>query len=100
MLAVAVGFEVQMHPTPPEGILTTLTAIFPLPAAVSAFSWYSEWAMTAPFELQSSMSIVTTPMGKAAAIAATNFDPDNTTDVNEALQVILFPCCLSPAKCM
>lgn len=91
MLATAVGFELQLHPTPPEGILNTLTAVFPLPEAVSAMSWYSEWAATAPFELQSAFTVVTTPTGPAAVVAATNFDPDNTTAVNEALQV---SCCM------
>ena len=89
MLVTAVGFELQLHPTPPEGLLTTLTAIFPLPEAVSAMAWYSEWHQTAPFELQSTFSMVTTPMGPAVAIAGTNFDPENSTAVNEAMQVTL-----------
>lgn len=38
MLVTAVGFELQLHPTPPEGLLTTLTAIFPLREAVSAMA--------------------------------------------------------------
>lgn len=87
MLAVAVGFELQMHPTPPDGLLNTLTAVFTLPESVAAMTWYSDWVQTAPFELQSSFAFVTTPMGPVATIGVTNFDPDNSTAVLVAMEV-------------
>ena len=90
MLATAVGFELQMHPTPPEGLLNTLTAVFPLPESVAALAWFSDWVQTAPFELQSSFAFVTAPTGPIATIGVTNFDPDNSTAVLEAMEVILW----------
>lgn len=87
-LVTAVGFELQLHPTPPEGVLTSLTAVFPVPETVSALAWFSDWKDTAPFELQSSLAMLTLPtLGPATVIETTSWDPENSTRVNEAMQV-------------
>lgn len=87
MLAAAVGFELQLHDLPEDGLLQQATAIWPLPAAVEAFQWYSDWKETAPSDLDSGFELVTTPMGQAAVATFTNWDPANSSDVNEAMEV-------------
>ncbi len=88
MLATAVGFELQLHPIAADGILPGVTVIWPLPLAVDAFQWYNDWQEGAPAELTSGMAFATTPMGKVATVSVTNWDPDNNTEVTEALQVM------------
>lgn len=87
MLAAAVGFELQLHALPPDGMLEQATAIWPLPAGVEAFQWYSEWRETAPSTLDSNFEFVTTPMGQAAVVTFTNWDIANSSDVNNAMEV-------------
>lgn len=87
MLAAAVGFELQLHDLPADGLLQQATAIWPLPAAVEAFQWYSDWKETAPPGLDSGFDFATTPMGQAAIVTFTNWDPANSSEVNEAMEV-------------
>ena len=98
LLATAVGFEVQLHPLPADSLVPTLTAVWPLPKGVEAFEWYYQWYASSPKAIQSSYALVTTPAGAAATATATNWDPDNTTESFEAMQVttclVLVPCAL------
>ncbi len=94
MLATAVGFEVVLHPLPSDSMVPTLSAIWPLPLAVEAFQWFNEWHASSPKTIQSSYALVTTPAGAAAAVEALNWDPDNTTESFEAMQV-----CCCPSSC-
>ena len=98
LLATAVGFEVQLHLLPADSLVPTLTAVWPLPKGVEAFEWYYQWYASSPKAIQSSYALVTTPAGAAATATATNWDPDNTTESLEAMQVatclVLVPCAL------
>ena len=87
MLATAVGFELQLHELPPEGLLEQGTAIWPLPAGLDAFQWYNEWKETAPFALETEFATAITPLGPVATVSFTNWDTNNSSDVQEAIQV-------------
>lgn len=87
MLATAVGFELQLHALPEDGMLEQGTAIWPLPAGLGAFQWYSEWKETAPSALETEFATATTPMGAVATVSFTNWDPANSSDVREAIEV-------------
>ena len=88
MLATAVGFVLQLHSLPADGVLEQATAVWPLAAGLEAFQWYSEWRETAPSALETTFATATTKMGQVATVAFTNWDPDNSSDVNEAIEVI------------
>ena len=88
MLATAVGFELQLHSLPADGELEQATAIWPLATGLEAFQWYSEWRETAPSALETTFATATTKMGQVATVAFVNWDPDNSSDVNEAIEVI------------
>ena len=87
MLATAVGFELQLHTLPEGGMLEQGTAIWPLPAGLEAFQWYNDWKETAPSALETEFATATTPMGAVATVSFTNWDPANSSDVNEAIEV-------------
>jgi len=89
MLATAVGFELQLHPLPVDGILTVVTVIWPLPLGVEAFQMYNDWLADAPEELSTGMALATTPKGQVATVSITNWDPNNSTGVTEAIEVKL-----------
>ena len=89
MLAAAVGFELKLHPLPVDGILTGVTAIWPLPLGVEAFQMYNDWLADAPEELSTGMALATTPKGQVATVSITNWDPYNSTGVTEAIEVKL-----------
>lgn len=88
MLATAVGFVLQLHSLPADGVLEQATAIWPLAFGLEAFQWYSEWRETAPSALETTFATATTKTGQVATVAFTNWDPDNSSDVNEAIEVI------------
>ena len=88
MLAAAVGFELQLHALPEDGMLEQATAIWPLPAGMEAFQWYSDWRETAPSALDSSFEVATTPMGQAVVVTFTNWDIANSSEVNDAVEVV------------
>ena len=99
MLATAVGFELQLHSLPPDGMVEQATAIWPLAAGLEAFQWYSEWLKTAPSELETEFATATTPMGQVATVGFYNWDPDNSSDVNEAIEVIYTNTCGKETMC-
>ena len=92
MLAAAVGFELQLHPLPEEGLLEQGTAIWPLPAGLEAFQWYTEWRETAPPALETEFVGATTPLGQVVTVSFTNWDVDNSSEVNEAIEVRIKLC--------
>ena len=89
MLATAVGFELQLHPIPADGLMSGVTAIWPLQSAVQAFQWYNDWLETAPPELDTDFAMITVPsLGQVVAVGVTNWDPNNSTDMIQAVQVV------------
>lgn len=85
MLATAVGFELQLHPIPADGLMSGVTAIWPLQSAVQAFQWLE----TAPPELDTDFAMITVPsLGQVVAVGVTNWDPNNSTDIIQAVQVV------------
>ena len=49
---------------------------------------YNDWLADAPVELSTAMALVTTPMGQVATLAVTNWDPYNSSEVTQAMEVI------------
>ena len=99
MLATAVGFELQLHSLPPDGMVEQATAIWPVADGLQAFQWYSEWLQTAPSALETEFATATTAMGQVATVGFINWDPDNSSDVNEAIEVICTNTCKEEAMC-
>ena len=90
MLATAVGFELQLHALPEDGMLTQGTAVWPLPLGLEAFQWYNEWLATAPDALETEFVLASSPVGQVASVGFTNWDADNSSDVNEAIEVTFY----------
>ena len=88
MLATAVGFELQLHPIAADGLLTGFTAIWPLSLTVEAFNMYNDWLADAPAELSTDMALATTPMGQVATVSVYNWDPYNSSEVTQAMEVV------------
>ena len=89
MLATAVGFELQLHPIPADGLVSRVTAIWPLQSAVQAFQWYNDWLETAPSELDTDFAMITVPsLGHVVAVGVTNRDPNSSTEINQAVEVL------------
>ena len=88
-LATAVGLELQLNPIPESGTLPGVTAVWPLPLAGQAFQWFYEWKETAPMEFEAEFATATlpAPIGQVALVGITNWDPNNSSDINAAFEV-------------
>ena len=100
-LATAVGLELQLNPIPESGTLPGVTAVWPLPLAGAAFQWFYEWKETAPMEFEAEFATATLPppIGQVALVDITNWDPNNSSDINAAFEVQLSQCGSTGAAC-